>query len=147
MPAFVKQLREEITRIVNRRLRESTLQIKKTMAQQRLENVTLKNRLKAIEQELKAAGKNKASAQSVDKGEPMRQVRFSATGFASWRKKFSLNAAQAAALLGVSDQSVYKWEQGKARPRSAQLHVLAEVRKMGKRELGRRLAPFEELKP
>jgi DNA-binding transcriptional regulator YiaG len=147
MPAFVKQLREEITRIVNRRLRESTLQIKKTMAQQRLENVTLKNRLKAIEQELKGAGKNKASAQSVDKGEPRRQVRFSATGFASWRKKLSLNAAQAAALLGVSDQSVYKWEQGKTRPRSAQLHVLAEVRKMGKRELGKRLAPFEEPKP
>jgi DNA-binding transcriptional regulator YiaG len=147
MSVFVKQLREEITRIVNRHLRESVIQIKKTMAQQRLENVTLKNRLKAIEQELKAAGKNKASAEPVGRGEPRRQVRFSASGFARWRKKVNLNAAQAAALLGVSDQSVYKWEQGKTRPRPAQLQVLAQVRKMGKREVGKRLAPFEESKP
>jgi DNA-binding transcriptional regulator YiaG len=147
MSVFVKQLREEISRIVNRRLRESVLQIKKTMAQQRLENIALKNRLKAIEQELKAAGKIQVRAESVDRGEPRRQIRFSAVGFASWRKKFSLNAAQAAALFGVSDQSVYKWEQGKTRPRHAQLQVLAHVRKMGKRELWKRLAQFEEPKP
>ena len=146
MSALAKQLRDEITRVVNRRLRESELQIKNTLAQQKLENVTLKNRLKAIEQELKAARKNNASADSVDRGEPTPKVRFSATGFASWRKKLNLNAAQAAALLGVSDQSVYKWEQGKARPRSAQLLAIVQMRKMGKRELGKRLAQLDESK-
>ena len=83
MSALAKQLRDEITRVVNRRLRESELQIKNTLAQQKLENVTLKNRLKAIEQELKAARKNNASADSVDRGEPTPKVRFSPTGFAT----------------------------------------------------------------
>ena len=147
MSVFVKQLREEITRIVNRRLRENLLQIKKTMAQQRLENVALKNRLKVMEHELKSAGKNTLRVESVDRGEAIRQLRFSASGFASWRKKLNFSAAQAAALLGVSDQSVYKWEQGKTRPRVAQLQVLAQVRKMGKRELVKRLAQSEESKP
>lgn len=146
MSVFVKQLKDEISRIVNRRLRESVMQIKKTMAQQRLENAALKNRIKAMEQVLKAVDKKRVQTASVDRGEPNPQVRFSASGLASWRKKFKLNAAQAAALLGVSDQSVYKWEQGKTRPRAAQLQVLAQVRKLGKRELTQRLAQLDELK-
>jgi DNA-binding transcriptional regulator YiaG len=43
-------------------------------------------------------------------------------------------------LLGVSGQSVYKWEQGKAKPRASQLKAIAAVRKMGKREVAERLA-------
>jgi DNA-binding transcriptional regulator YiaG len=39
------------------------------------------------------------------------------------------------ALLGVTGQSVYKWEKGTARPRASQLKAIAAVRKMGKKQV------------
>ena len=44
-----------------------------------------------------------------------------------------------ARLLGVSGQSVYKWELGKARPRARQLEAIAALRGVGKREVNARL--------
>jgi hypothetical protein len=40
----------------------------------------------------------------------------------------------------VSGQTVYHWEQGKARPRAAQLESLAMVRGLGAREIAERLS-------
>jgi transcriptional regulator with XRE-family HTH domain len=42
-------------------------------------------------------------------------------------------------LVGVSGQSIYKWEQGEVRPRAAQLQALAAVRGIGKCEALARL--------
>jgi transcriptional regulator with XRE-family HTH domain len=36
-------------------------------------------------------------------------------------------------LIGVTPLSIYRWEQGKARPRANQLVAIAEARKMGKK--------------
>jgi transcriptional regulator with XRE-family HTH domain len=49
-----------------------------------------------------------------------------------------------ATLLGVSGQSIYKWEAGKARPRASQLPAIAKMREMGKREVAARLKPVEK---
>jgi len=43
-------------------------------------------------------------------------------------------------LIGVSGQSIYKWEQGKAKPRASQLQAIAVARKMGKRDVAAKLA-------
>ena len=71
-------------------------------------------------------------------------MRFRADGFASLRKKFGVSAAQMALLLGVSNQSVYHWETGKSKPRSAQLQAIAAVRKLGKKQVVLRLAELSE---
>lgn len=42
-------------------------------------------------------------------------------------------------LLNASSLSVYKWENGQAKPRAKHLAAIAEVRKMGKREAAKRL--------
>ena len=55
------------------------------------------------------------------------------------RQRLGLSAREMALLLGVSQISVYNWEQGKARPRAAQLAAIAAVRKLGKREAAERL--------
>jgi transcriptional regulator with XRE-family HTH domain len=39
----------------------------------------------------------------------------------------------------VSGQTIYHWEQGKARPRAAQLENLASVRGLSKHEVAQRL--------
>jgi DNA-binding transcriptional regulator YiaG len=67
-------------------------------------------------------------------------LRFRVSGFATLRKKLGVTANEMGVLLGVSGQSVYKWEQGKAKPRASQLKAIAAVRKMGKREVAERLA-------
>jgi transcriptional regulator with XRE-family HTH domain len=70
-------------------------------------------------------------------------LRFSAKGLAAKRKRRDLSAAAMAALLGVSGQSIYKWEEGKTRPRASQLPAIAALRKMGKREANARLAALQ----
>lgn len=74
-------------------------------------------------------------------------LRFSAKGFTKLRQRLGLSAAAMGTLLGVTAQSVYKWEDGKARPRATQLQAIAAVRKMGKREAAAHLASIEGGQP
>ncbi len=60
-------------------------------------------------------------------------VRFSAKGLAKLRELLGLSANECGLLLGVSGQTVYKWENGKARPRAKNLPAVAALRKMGKK--------------
>ncbi len=82
---------------------------------------------------------------SQDGGAEGPALRFSAKGFAKLRQRLGLSAAALGTLLGVTAQSVYKWEDGKARPRAAQLQAIAAVRKLGKREAAARLADMAEM--
>lgn len=66
--------------------------------------------------------------------------RFSATRLATHRAKLGLSAASYGQLVGVSGQTIYHWEQGKARPRATQLENLTEVRELGAREIAERLS-------
>lgn len=47
-------------------------------------------------------------------------------------------------LVGASGQSIYNWEDGKARPRAANLAALAELRTMGKKQAAQRLAALRD---
>ena len=70
-------------------------------------------------------------------------LRFSAKGFTKLRQRLGLSAAAMGALIGVTAQSVYKWEDGKARPRSPQLQAIAAIRKLGKRAAAQRASRTE----
>jgi DNA-binding XRE family transcriptional regulator len=54
-------------------------------------------------------------------------------GLASHRKRLDLSAENLGKLLGVSGQTIYHWEAGKARPRASQMPAIAALRKLGKR--------------
>ena len=49
MSALAKQLKDEITRVANRKVRENAMAMKKTWAQQRADNAALNKRLSALE--------------------------------------------------------------------------------------------------
>jgi len=144
MSALAKQLKDEITRVANRTVRENAMAMKKTLAQQRADNAALKKRLSVLERALKQLSKGAGSANSVQAAPAVQRARFRASGFATLRKKLGINAAQTASLLGVSDQSIYKWEQGRVRPRTAQLEAIVQLRKMGKRAVHKRLAELAQ---
>ncbi len=143
MSVWVKQFKSEIIRISNKQVREQLLRIKKSVLQQKREATELKSRVATLEQLLgpQASAQRKVFAPQAK--DSVTALRFSAARFSNMRKRLGLTAAQAAALLGVSDQSVYKWEQAKSRPRATQLVAIAKLRTMGKRQVAKRLSELQ----
>ena len=140
MSTFANQFKSEIARISKKEVRTETSTLKKTSAQYRSEIAALKRRLAALESIVgKLSNQAKKEVKAVEP-ETKEDLRFRVSGFANLRKKLGITAREMGALLGVSDQSVYKWEQGKAKPRASQLNAIAAVRKLGKREVAELLA-------
>lgn len=141
MPNIAVLLRSEISRLARKELRAEIEPLKKACADQRNKLASLRKQILACEKALKAAsrGTGRRAAVESDAAESGQKLRFSAKGFASHRQRLGISAADMAKLLGVSQLSVYKWESGKTRPRAKQIESIAEVRKLGKREVSKRL--------
>lgn len=136
MPNIASALKAEIARIARKEVRSEIEALKKAVTQQKGQLAALKKRTDAAERELKRAGRAvvKQEAAVVVEDEQGSNLRFSAKGLKSKRQSLGLSAEQMGLLLGATGQSVYKWEDGRARPRAAYLPAIAAVRKMGKRE-------------
>jgi DNA-binding transcriptional regulator YiaG len=133
-------LKGEIARISRKEVRGETQPLKKHGAQYRSDIAALKKRLAAVERQLKRQSKAGTAAPAPDEEEGQTRIRFSAKGLAARRQKLGLSARELGALLGVSAQSVYHWEQGKSRPRASQLQAIAALRTLGKRQAAERLS-------
>jgi DNA-binding transcriptional regulator YiaG len=139
MPNIGNVLKSEIARIARKEIRGETLQLKKQNAQYRSEIAALKRRLAGLEQQQKRQSKTSAGSTAGEEEPAQRGFRFSAKGLATRRQKLGLSARELGALLGVSAQSVYHWEQGKSRPRASQVQAISGLRRLGKREAVARL--------
>jgi DNA-binding transcriptional regulator YiaG len=141
MPDIASTLKAEISRIARKEIRNETEDFKKASAQYRASIAALRRRIDALERELKRAGKQPPRQQASREVDAESSVtrRFSASRLAATRKKLGLSAADFGALIGVTGQSIYKWETGVARPRAKQLEAIASVRGIGKREAADRL--------
>jgi DNA-binding transcriptional regulator YiaG len=148
MPNIAVVLKGEIARIARKEVRAETQEFKKASAQYRAHIAALRRRIDTLERQLKRVSKSGGRAQAEapageEDGERSGSLRFSAKRFAAQRAKLGLSAAEFASLLGVSAQSVYKWEYGKARPRAKQLEAIAALRGIGKREATKRLEALQ----
>jgi DNA-binding transcriptional regulator YiaG len=149
MPNIAILLKGEIARIARKEVRAETQEFRKASAQYRSHIAALRRRIDELERKLKQVGKSSgragpAAATGESGDEEGTSLRFSATRLAAQRKKLGLSAADFATLLGVSGQSVYKWEHGEARPRARQLEAIAALRGIGKREAAARLAQAQQ---
>jgi ribosome-binding protein aMBF1 (putative translation factor) len=143
MPNIAIVLKGEIARIARKEVRAETQEFRKASSQYRTHIAALRRRIDQLERQLKKVGNSSgraAPAAAESDEEQGGSLRFSATRLAAQRKKLGLSAADFATLLGVSGQSVYKWEHGEARPRARQLEAIAALRGIGKREAAARLA-------
>lgn len=143
MPNIASILKAEISRVARKEVRGETASLKKAISTYRAEIAALKRRTQALEQELRRSSMaiSKASrAASVEA--PARALRFSAKGLAAQRQRLALSAHDCGLLLGVSGQSIYKWEDGRASPRAKHLPAIAELRTLGKKAAAARLAPL-----
>ena len=141
MTTFANQLKAEIARVAKKAGREETAALKKSSSHYRSEIAELKRRITALESAIaKLAKQARKPSKANVLGEEKEKLRFRVDGFLTLRKKLGLSANEMGQLLGVSGQSIYKWEQGKAKPRASQLPAISAARKMGKKEALAKLA-------
>jgi DNA-binding transcriptional regulator YiaG len=144
MPNIATALKQEISRIARREVRGETTALKKAAATSRAEIAGLKRRAQALEQQVRRLTKTNGKAPHEGDQEALpAKSRFSAKRLASQRKRLGLSASDVGLLVGASSQSVYNWEQGKARPLARHLPAIAALKGMGKRAVAARL---EELR-
>jgi DNA-binding transcriptional regulator YiaG len=130
-------LKEEITRLARKEVRRQTEVLRKTSAQHRKYIALLKQRLSDLQREVTALEKQALKQPgSISPPTGKKSTRFSAKGLRSHRDRLGLSAAAYGKLIGVTGQTVYKWENGAVRPRPQQLEALAAVRGIGKKEVG-----------
>ena len=140
MPDILSVLKSEIARIARKEIKRHTQPLKQSAVGHRREIAALKRRVHDLEGEIRRLAKGRPGAVAAAEAPPAASgLRFSAKGFASLRRRLGLSAAELGQLLGASSLSVYKWEQGKAKPRAKYLAAIAEVRGIGKREAAARL--------
>jgi DNA-binding transcriptional regulator YiaG len=138
MPNIANALKAEIARVARKEIRGEISPLQKLSSQHRSHIASLRRKVEELERALKRA-KTTAKAQPEGEDEEGAALRFRASGLASHRKRLELSAADFGRLLGVSGQTVYKWEQGTTKPRRSQLESIAAARKMGKKEALRHL--------
>ncbi len=142
MPNLAVTLRDEIRRLARKEVRPELDFARRASARHRRDIAQLKRLLQAQDRRIKALqsrlerleGRPQAGAKGTVEG-----YRFSPRSVRSQRKRLHLSAEEYGRLIGVSAQTIYHWEQGKARPQKAQFQALVEVRGIGRREAARRL--------
>ncbi|MBX3424728.1 MAG: helix-turn-helix transcriptional regulator [Pirellulales bacterium] len=138
MPNLVVALKDEIRRLARKEVKSMTGATAQSVARFRREIATLKREINAAQkkivflegQERKRISSPNAAVVSGDGND----VRFSARSVKAQRRRTGLSAADYAKLVGVTPLTIYNWENGKSRPRLAQLETLVALRGIGKRE-------------
>jgi DNA-binding transcriptional regulator YiaG len=144
MPDVAAVLKEEITRLARKEMKQQVGPLRKTIAEQR-------RTIAALRRQVAALARNQAFLQQQEtrrlaeapKASAANGVRFSAKGVKADRKRVGLSAQNYGLLVGVTGQTIYHWESGTSKPGAKALAGWATVRGIGKREAARRLALLE----
>jgi DNA-binding transcriptional regulator YiaG len=144
MPNIAAALKQEMSRIARKEIKAQTEPLRKANAQYRRDVAQLKRQATDLSRQLaylEQQERRRASAtpSQVD----IEGKRFSRRGLKTHREKLGVSAAEYAKLVGVTAQSVYNWEQGRAKPAAEQLASLLAIRGLGKREALKRLELLE----
>lgn len=143
MPNIMVVLREEISRLARKEIKNQTEVLRKASVEYRKKFVEMKRQISELERKVKSLEKQGPKSIQPEVGEDDNgNFRFSARGLRSNRKRLGLSASDFGKLIGVTGQTVYKWEQEATRPRKQQVAALAGLRGMGKKEA---LARLDEL--
>lgn len=150
MPNIATALKEEITRLARKELRTEAAELKKSAASHRSEIAALKRRVADLEKALKAVlrqserAQAKTAASAAADPSDENGFRFRAGGLASNRQRLGLSAADFGLLVGTTGQSIYAWEQGRAKPRARNLAAIAALRGLGKKEVAAKLEALKQ---
>jgi DNA-binding transcriptional regulator YiaG len=140
MPSIATLFKQEILRLARKEVKTQTEVIRKASAQYRRDIAQLKRQVAGLSKQVAHLERQeRRRATTPVPASKAEGRRFSARGLRTHREKIGFSAADYSALVGVTAQTIYSWEQGKSRPREGQLAALVTVREMGKREALKRL--------
>ncbi len=148
MSSFSQLIKAEVTRLARKEVKAQVEHLRKQSATHRRDIAALKREVGQLHRELARVAKGTAgssrrvAAESADDSQGTSR-RFSPERLKATRAKLGISAAEFASLIGVSGQSVYLYESGRARPRAGVLERIAQVRGLGKREVAARLGEAE----
>ncbi len=133
--SVMKELQSEITRLARKEIKKELEPVKRVNAAQRGLIANLRRDVTELQRELgrlqRTAGKAPVKGDETKKG-----FWISGKGVVSLRKRLGLTQAELAELVGVSTQSIVKWEktEGKISFRKKETSALMQqVRAMNKR--------------
>lgn len=132
MPSIASVLKSEIIRLARKEVKLEVAHLRKQVTAHRSALAALKRQVAEVDRRAKQ-GIRSVKAPSKPAADGDLAARFSAKGLKTLRAKLGLSAADFGRLAGVSGQSIYNWEAGKAKPQKAQLAALQPLRSMGKR--------------
>lgn len=141
MTDIASLLKSEITRLARKELRAQLEPYKKSAAQLKTQVAALREEVSVLKRELKALnkGSRRAIAPAANEASKPSRMRFTAKGFATMRTHLGLSLAEMGMLIGASDQSVRKWEDGTAVPRAKFQQAIFALRGVGRRAIAERL--------
>lgn len=140
MPNMATVLKGEISRIARKEMKSGTSVLRKASAQYRKDIAALKRQVSNLQGKVSVLEKRVLRIVPTQVPEADgKDVRFTAKGLLSQRKRLGLSASDYGKLVGVTGHTIYTWEKGTSRPRKTQLPVLASIRQMGKKEVHARL--------
>lgn len=137
MPNLASTLKAEISRIARKEIRAEVGTLRKAASQHRSTIAALRRQVQALQKQLRTTAKVRPERHDETEGDGV-QRRFRVGGLITHRNKLGLSREDYGRLVGVTGQTIFKWENG-SHPRARQLEALAAVRGIGKREATRRL--------
>ena len=143
MPNLAGVLKEEVRRLARKEIKAELAVTKKASAQHRRDIAALKRQLRDQAKQITFLERASRKAVSAGAEGPAAAARFSPRWLRAHRKKLQISAADYAALMEVSPQTIYNWEKGATRPQSQQLKAWSAVRGLGKQEAWKRLDEME----
>jgi DNA-binding transcriptional regulator YiaG len=141
MPNIAVVLKDEIRRLAKKEVRAEVGSTKRAVVQYRRDIARLKREMQDQQKEIGflKAQERKRLGQPQAPERPQGKARFSARSVQAQRRRLKLSAEDFGRLVGVSSLTVYSWEHGKSRPRSAQFAALVVARGLGRREALKKL--------
>ena len=148
MSNFAAALKREITRLARREARALTKSVhkasarfRKDIAELKRENAKLRADIVRLQRQSREGVATPIAEASAEK------IRYSVVSVKAQRRRLGISAEAFGQLIGVTGHTVYKWEHGAARPRSAQLTAFAALRGIGKTEANERLKSLRAKAP
>lgn len=113
---------------------KATRSNKKVLSDLRQEVQTLKREVASLKRSTARVAKEQSIAEETGTRE-----RITAKGITSLRARLGLSQSDVAQLCGVSSGTISHWEAQRSHPKAGAIAVLVELRKLGKKDVTRRL--------
>jgi len=143
MPNVASVLKEEITRLARSEIKKQVDPLKKRIQELRKTVTEQKKHIAALEKAQSQGAKRAKKAPDVapptaEEGAPSAR-KITVASIKAQRKRLNLSQREIALLLGVSQPTVGRWEQGKGSPRGENRDAFVALRGMGRRQVKERL--------